>query len=444
MGRGKHDQRAGRNRILIGRLAALWLALAWPVAAPALEHVTLQLKWTHQFQFAGYYAAVEQGYYREAGLEVELAEAVPGRSPVEAVLTGKAEFGVGTSELLLLRARGKPVVVLGVIMQHSPLALLSQGPPRIQNIQDLAGKPLMVEPDSAELFAMLRREKLPDTATSGIQAHSFDIRDFIEGRMDAMSVYVTDELYEVERLGMPHLLFRPLSSGIDFYGDNIFTTAAQLRDHPGRVKAFRAASLKGWKYAMAHSGEMARLIRERYPQRKTLEHLEFEAAAMARLMQPGLIEPGYMYPGRWRHIADTYAELGMIDRNADLNGFLYDADPAAEYAWLYRTLGAALAVLLCVGLLALRYARLSTALRDSEARFRVLFEQMPDPAWIIKDHRFIDANQAALRMMGYQDKPELLSLHPLQISPTLQPDGEPSEAKVERHFQTLEIGRAHV
>lgn len=441
IGSTRLDRRADTKHIFPKRAVwflALWIALPLFAPAHALEPVTLQLKWTHQFQFAGYYAALEKGYYREAGLEVKLAEAMPGQSAVDAVLENKAEFGVGTSELLLLRMRGKPVVVLGVIMQHSPIALLSHGPPRIQNIQDLAGRSIMIEPGSAELFAMLRREKLPDNASLRIESHNFDVRDVIKGRVDAMSVYVTDELYEVERQGIPHLLFRPLTSGIDFYGDNLFTTEAQIRDHPERVKAFRAASLKGWKYAMENPAEIIRLIRERYSRHKTQEHLEFEAAAMARLMQVGLIEPGYMYPGRWQHIADTYAEVGMIDRAADLKGFLYENDPAADHAWLYKSLGATLAGLLCVGLVALRYFRLSAAYQESEGRFRALFEQMPDPAWITKGHRFIEANQAALKVMGYNHKADFLSLHPSQLSPELQPDGEPSQAKAERHLQALE------
>lgn len=432
IGSTRLDRRADTKHIFPKRAVwflALWIALPLFAPAHALEPVTLQLKWTHQFQFAGYYAALEKGYYREAGLEVKLAEAMPGQSAVDAVLENKAEFGVGTSELLLLRMRGKPVVVLGVIMQHSPIALLSHGPPRIQNIQDLAGRSIMIEPGSAELFAMLRREKLPDNASLRIESHNFDVRDVIKGRVDAMSVYVTDELYEVERQGIPHLLFRPLTSGIDFYGDNLFTTEAQIRDHPERVKAFRAASLKGWKYAMENPAEIIRLIRERYSRHKTQEHLEFEAAAMARLMQVGLIEPGYMYPGRWQHIADTYAEVGMIDRAADLKGFLYENDPAADHAWLYKSLGATLAGLLCVGLVALRYFRLSAAYQESEGRFRALFEQMPDPAWITKGHRFIEANQAALKVMGYNHKADFLSLHPSQLSPELQPDGEPPRPK---------------
>ena len=62
----------------------------WPLAAQALEAVTLQLKWSHAFQFAGYYTAKEKGYYREAGLDVAIQEVHPGDDLLKNVLDGNA------------------------------------------------------------------------------------------------------------------------------------------------------------------------------------------------------------------------------------------------------------------------------------------------------------------------------------------------------------------
>ena len=92
---------------------AVWVVFTVSPAC-ATETVTLQLKWLHQFQFAGYYAAKALGYYRDAGLEVNIIEAIPGKSPIDAVVEGKAEYGVDVTRLLLARAEGKPVVALGV------------------------------------------------------------------------------------------------------------------------------------------------------------------------------------------------------------------------------------------------------------------------------------------------------------------------------------------
>ena len=77
-----------------------------------LYPVRLQLKWRHPFQFAGYYAAIAQGYYRDAGLAVEGIDAQPGLDAPQVVLDGGSEFAVGTSDLILLRSKGEPPVVL--------------------------------------------------------------------------------------------------------------------------------------------------------------------------------------------------------------------------------------------------------------------------------------------------------------------------------------------
>ncbi len=129
--------------------------------ASALEPVTLQLKWLHAFQFAGYYAALEKEYYREAGFEVTIREATPGGDPHKAVIAGEAEFGVSDSGLLLHWHAGEPVVALGVVFQHSAIALVALKEGNSQSVHSLAGKRLMLTPNDVELNAYLRREGLP-------------------------------------------------------------------------------------------------------------------------------------------------------------------------------------------------------------------------------------------------------------------------------------------
>lgn len=348
-----------------------WLLLLWlsPLQAvqPAggLDRVTLQLKWKHQFQFAGYYAALTQGYYRDAGLDVRLVEAQPGQDPVESVLQGGADFGVGTSELLLLRGKGQPVVVLAAIFQHSPLVLLARRAPDLQDLQALAGRPVMIEPQSAELFAYFRNEGV-DPAKLKVVHHTFDVGDLREGRVAGMSAYATDEPFLLRQAGFDFLTFMPRAGGIDFYGDNLFTTERQIREHPDRVRKFREASLRGWDYALAHPAEIIDGILREHGERKSRAHLAFEAEQTAALMHPGLIEVGHMNPGRWRHIADTYAEFGMLPRNFDLTGFLYDANPQPDYRWAYWSI-AALAVLAVAALgWALPLVRLNRQLRAAK------------------------------------------------------------------------------
>jgi len=393
-----------------------WLPLlACLMASPAfaLEKVTLQLKWTHAFQFAGYYAAQQQGYYRDAGLEVNIVEAAPDTDPVREVLEGKAQFGVGTSSLLLERAAGKPVVALAVIFQQSPYVIYARTDIRSPN--DLKGRRLMLEPQSDELLAYLKKENIPLENLERV-AHSFDPQDMIHGRIDAISGYISNQPYYFAQAQFPYQTFSPRSAGIDFYGDNLFTAEAELKARPERVKAFRSASLRGWQYAKEHRDEVIGLIASQYSKQHTRDYLRFESDQMIPLLQPNLIEIGYMNPNRWRHIADTYADIGLLPRNFSLQGFLYDASKP-DLTWFYRALLVALLLTALIGAVALYILRINRrlhhslaelsaaqqALAKSEKHYRLLVENMRDVVWILDPDtlRFRYVSPSVERLRGY-------------------------------------------
>ena len=343
----------------LGLLLALSGATAW-----ASEPVTLQLKWRHAFQFAGYYAAKAQGYYREAGFDVSIREAQPGQNVVEEVVSGRAQFGVGTSSLLLERHAGRPVVVLAAIFQHSPYVLIARADRGIRSIHDLAGRRIMMEPLSDELLGYLQREGIRAADFQRLE-HTFDVQDLIQGRTDAIAAYVINQPYDLRRLDVPFMEFSPRSSGVDFYGDNLFTSEALLKARPDRVEAFRAASLRGWEYAMAHPEEVARLIREVYSTEHELGYLLFQADRMRELVQADVVPVGYMHAGRWQHIAETYAALGMLPRGVSTRGLLYEPDDAAEPGWWWTvTAGSVAALALAAGVL-LQITRINRRLKTS-------------------------------------------------------------------------------
>ena len=358
----------------LAAVAGLALAVAFSCRAGNLEPVALQLKWTHAFQFAGYYAALHKGYYRDAGLDVRLLEAAPGTDALEAVLGGRAQYGVGTSSLMLARKAGRPVVVLAVIFQHSPLVLVArrEGAARgTEGVHDLAGKRVMIEPQSDEMLAYLKREGITPERFVGVK-HSFDPRDLIEGRVDAMSAYVSNEIFQLDRAGLAYQVYSPRSAGIDFYGDNLFTTEQELKDRPDRVRAFREASLRGWQYAMRHPAEIVELILERHAPAQSREFLRFEAERMAALMRTDLIEVGYMHRGRWQHMADTYAEIGLLPRDYRLDGLLYEPDARPDLRAFYL----ALALLAVVSAVAVHIHRINRRLGQAVAESRAAEERI--------------------------------------------------------------------
>ncbi len=346
------------------RYLAVMLMLLYPLSAAANDKVRLQLKWQHQFQFAGYYAAQAQGYYQAVGLDVEIIPCQPDEDAVQKVLQGKAEFGVGSTELLLLREQGAPVVALAVIFQHSPLALMTIKQSDLQSIHDLVGRKIMIEPGSSELYAYLNEEGLSSDKFT-LLPHGFQTKDLIAGNVNAMSAYVTDEPFDLIKAGQEYVLYSPRAAGIDFYGDNLFTTESRLKLKPEMVKAFREASLKGWEYAMQHPEELVQLIYSRYSQRHSIEHLRFEAHQMGPLLRTDLVEIGHMNPGRWQHIADTYTKLGMMKPDFNFKGFLYDPNPPApDLRWLYILIGLVTLAIAVVSAIAVYIYRTNARLRQ--------------------------------------------------------------------------------
>ena len=354
-------------------LVCLCMQLLLAPSLMAAEQLRLQLKWTHAFQFAGYYAAKELGYYREAGLDVEIMQAQPGLDVVEQVVSGKAEYGIGTSSLILARKAGKPVMAVAVIFQHSPLILIARRDTELQTVHDLRGKRIMLEPQSQELLAYLKRENLRLDQFKQIE-HSFQLQDLIDGKVDIISAYLTNEPFRLGQAGMAYNIYTPRSVGIDFYGDNLFTSEKEVKQHPERVKAFRAASLRGWEYAISHQEEVIDLILQRYISPDAKQHnkefFHYEAAQTSYLLSRDLIAIGYMNPGRWRHIADTYAELGMLPAYFPLEGFLYEPNPDINLGWFYFWTLIVILVTSVVGAVAFYIFRVNRRLANSLEEIR--------------------------------------------------------------------------
>jgi len=352
------------GRVVFGLLLALLLCSA---QAEPLRPVNLQLKWRNHFQFAGYYIALEKGYYREAGLDLRILPWRPDTDVLSNVLEGRADFGVAGSELVLARARGKPVVSLAVIFQHSPAVLFARRDAGIDSVHDLPGKRVVLHAFEAEPFAYLQHEGISPASLIRVPLMDDYVEALLQGRIDVISGYSTDEAYKLRQAGLDFLELTPRAAGIDFYGDTLFTREALVKQEPKLVAAFRSASLRGWVDAMADIETTAAFIHQRYAPDLSIDKLRFEGEQMRRLIFPGLIEMGYQHQGRWNSIAGLYKELGMLDPETQAEGLIYQ--PARPFGadWLNGVTLSILAGLLLAAWIAQRFYRLSRSLKVSNA-----------------------------------------------------------------------------
>ncbi|MDR2550684.1 MAG: EAL domain-containing protein [Desulfobulbus sp.] len=391
----------------------------------SLEVVRLQLKWRHQFQFAGYYAALEKGYFRDAGLEVELLE---GRLELDIgrhLLSGQAEFGVMSPAVLLERRQGRPLVVMAAIFQHSASVILADKKSGVRSPRDLVGKRVMfARENDPEHLAMLTKEGIA-LKSLHMLPHTWQVDGLLDGSVDAQTAYLPNEPFLLRELGGEPVLIKPTQYGIDFYGDCLVTSEREVRQHPERVEAFRRAVLRGWGYAMNNPEEIARLIQSRYSQEKSLESLLHEAEAMRELINPNLVEIGYMSVDRWQAIAETYVRLGFMPAGYDLKGLMYDElrqEMEAERQGIILLVAEMLGGVLLVGcgigwILLLFNSRLSREVQKrtadlaaSEQSFRTFFEMASVGVAEIDtlSGRFLQINVRFCELVGYTEE-EMLS-----------------------------------
>ncbi len=383
-------------------LFLLFLPLNSPYAMTKnsdLTHVKLSLKWTHQFQFAGYYMAKELGYYRQAGLAVDFLEADASINPIKRVLRGEAEFGVGTTDLIKKYVNGEPVVVLGVILQHSPIGLVTTRPD-IKSVEDLRGKKIMIEENSAELFAFLEAKGLKESDYI-LHKHKLSLSDLISQKVDVSSIYKTTEIPALESKNIDYQAFYPISSGIDFYGDNLFTTQDMVENHLEVVEAFRQASFRGWQYAMTNKEETIRHILSTYVTDRTYEQLQFEANVMEELMQTDRIYPGNMTKYHWERIAKTYMSVGFIDSVPNLDNFIYQSE--TKVAEIYQKLIWAVVVISFTLLLLLALIYISRRFHKQKKQYQTLVQEAPISILIIdKTNHVQHWNRQAEKTFGWQ------------------------------------------
>lgn len=289
-----------------------------------LEKVTLQLEWKHQFEFAGFYAAIEQGYYKDIGLEVEVREFKEGINITDEVLSGNATFGISSSALILEKLNKKPVVLIASYFKQNALALLTK--PEIKTPADLKNKKIMAvdwEMEHTSLGVMLKDFGIKKNDYTLVN-HNFKIDKFANGEIDAMSVFITSQPFDLDKLGVKYNILNPANFGIYSYDVELFTSQQVINSNLDKVTKFVEATNKGWEYAFKNKKEIVDLIYNKYTKRKSPESLLFEANQTEKLFKTNVFKIGAITPELIKLNADMYTNLGLVDKNQNINSILLD------------------------------------------------------------------------------------------------------------------------
>jgi len=316
-----------------------WFALvlaALPMAASAETKLVLQLHREPQFEFAGYYAALWQGFYQAAGLDVEIKPgAPPGASPIDPVreiTEGRAQFGTGTVQLLVRAAEGQSLLLLAPMFQESGAAVYYRADRDLSLDASLIAGRVGRLPASNVLDLELRTalygegidlEKVKSVAMEPGEA----IDDLAGRRVEAVVGSAWELPWLARERGILLRAFNLSSYGAGFYGDSLFTLQRLARADPLMVQRFREASIKGWDYALQRPGEIAARILVRLPVQVPVSDpvgfARYQTEVARKLAQYPNISLGLSNPERWAKIQQRLINIGVISRPVDLEAFLY-------------------------------------------------------------------------------------------------------------------------
>lgn len=250
----------------------------------AADDVTLQLKWVTQAQFAGYYVALEKGFYEEADLNVTIKPGGPDVAPVQVLLGGGADVMVDwMPSALAARENGAPVVNIAQPYKSSGMMLTCLKETGITGPEDFPGKTLGVwfYGNEYPFLSWMGKLGIPTDGSEGgvtVLKQGFNVDPLLQKQAACISTMTYNEYWQVIDAGISAddlVTFKYEDQGVATLEDGLYVLEDSLTDgaFKDKMARFVAASMEGWKYAEANPEEAAEIVLE-YDETgaQTMEH----------------------------------------------------------------------------------------------------------------------------------------------------------------------------
>lgn len=327
--------------LLAALLAACGQASA-PAAPPtpgsAPDKVTLQLKWVAQAQFAGYYAALEQGFYQAENLDVTIRPGGPDIVPEQVVASGQAQFGINwMASLLATREQGAPLVNIAQVYTNAGMRHLSWKDSDIASPADLEGRKVAVWFGGNEynLLATLSKYNIDKDRDLTLVQQPFDMNLLLNREVDAAAAMTYNELYQVLSAGhtIDELnIIDYNKEGTAMPEDGIFVSADWLNQSPENsdiAARFLRASFKGWEFCRDNADACVDFVlKQDSGGVMTKEAQAWQMNEVNKLIWGDPINSatpiGFLEPELFQRAAATALEFGVITQPASAEAYTHD------------------------------------------------------------------------------------------------------------------------
>ncbi|MBU9712019.1 ABC transporter substrate-binding protein [Evansella tamaricis] len=298
-------------------------------SADEMIPVSLQLKWVPQAQFAGYYVALENGYYEEEGLDVTIVPGGPDIVPEQQVANGSVDIGVNwVASLLAHQEEGFPLVQISQIFQTSGLVLVTNNNSGIESPADFAGRSVgnWMGGNEFEILALFDKYGLDPYSDLEFKSQGFTMDQFFTGDIEVASAMTYNEYQVVLAEGVSEdelTVFDMNDEGVAMLQDNLFVNKEWIEENKEVAAKFVRASIKGWQSAIDDQEAAVDAVMSYAEDGSTTrDHQVKMMEEVAKLIVPEGFDSskiGTIDDEMFKQTADIALEFGVISEPADLN-----------------------------------------------------------------------------------------------------------------------------
>jgi ABC-type nitrate/sulfonate/bicarbonate transport system substrate-binding protein len=258
--------------------------------AAETQRVNLGMNWVKDVEFAGYYIGIEDGFYQDEGVELEMISGGPNApESVQMVASGTANIGISSDLIQIFDTveKGTPLVMFAAKFQQSPAGLASLPDNPVRTAQDMVGKRLGGPQGDQRFFDTVLAVNGLKPGDYEFVPTGFDPEPLANGDVDALSVFVTNQPLTLEAQGVEVVAVTYADMGMASYADILYAERDYLESNRDTVVGFLRGTIKGWETQNANPEEGARLTVDQYGADLglKLEDEVREAKAMIPLMQ---------------------------------------------------------------------------------------------------------------------------------------------------------------
>ena len=261
-----------RTVYLIGATLLVAAAgLGTPQAQPA-QKVVFALNWFAVGDHAAYWVALDRGYYRAKGLDVELQNSKGSGDSIAKVDTGRADVGLADAVVVIPRiAQGARIKVVGAVFDNTPLNIWTRKDTGIAKPKDLEGKTLAAPPGDAQRQLFPAFAKLTGIDASKVTWVNIEpaakVPALAEKRVDSVADYTTGLPFYEKAMGKGNAVMLPWADhGLDMYSMSIIASEKTMKERAPVLRAFLEASYLGWRDVMADPRSALEIFKKRVPE----------------------------------------------------------------------------------------------------------------------------------------------------------------------------------